>query len=239
MNKIHPQYPDHHEENQILNKLREIVFGMEDGMVSTLGAVTGIAVGSGNHYMIVLSGCVIIAVESISMGIGSYISNKSESDVDRRKLKEEKNEIADFPHEEKEELTNIYINDGWPKEFAGEMAEVASQKPELLLYEMAHHELGIIPEQIVSDAHKGVAMFFSYVIGGAIPLLPYLIFSSIKMSIPISIVATFLGLFALGSGTTKFSKRIWWRAGMEFVLLAGVATIVGYVIGRLVEGIMV
>ncbi len=236
MKNIHPQFPDHHQESRILNKLREIVFGMEDGMVSTLGAITGIAVGSGSHYTVILSGCVIIAVESISMGIGSYVSNKSESDVQSRKLKEEKDEINDFPHEEKEELKNIYVKDGWPSEFAGEMAEVASKNQDLLLHEMAHHELGIIPGKQVSNISKGVAMFFSYVIGGLIPLLPYFIFN-LKTALPISICATLIGLFSLGAGTTRFSKRVWWRAGAEFLLLASIATVVGYFIGKAVENI--
>ncbi|MBU2542591.1 VIT1/CCC1 transporter family protein [Patescibacteria group bacterium] len=237
MKNIHPQFPDHHQENGILNKLREIVFGMEDGMVSTLGAITGIAVGSGSHYTVILSGCVIIAVESISMGIGSYVSNKSESDVEKRKLKEEGVEIKRFLEEEKKELTDIYIKDGWPSEFAGEMAEVASKNEKLLLHEMAHHELGIIPDKIISNVGRGVAMFFSYIIGGSIALAPYFIFSNIKTALPFSICITLVGLFSLGVGTTRFSKRVWWRAGAEFLLLASIATVVGYVIGRVVENL--
>lgn len=237
MNKLHPQFPEHYEENSFLNKLREIVFGMEDGMVSTLGAITGIATGSGDHFTVILAGSVIIAVESISMGVGSYISNKSESDVEKRKLKEEGAEIKHFLEEEKKELTNIYISDGWPIEFAGEMAEVASKDKDLLLHEMAHHELGIIPGKKVSDIGRGVAMFFSYIIGGFVALAPYFIFSSIKTALPVSVCITLLGLFFLGAGTTKFSKRKWWKAGTEFLILASIATIVGYVIGRVVESV--
>ena len=75
----------HHQKPGIVSAIREIVFGMEDGMVSTMGAITGIAVGSGNHFVVVLSGLVIIAVESISMGVGSYLSSKSQKEVRARK----------------------------------------------------------------------------------------------------------------------------------------------------------
>ncbi len=58
-------------------RIREIVFGLEDGLVSTVGAVTGIAAGSGSTYVVVLSGLVLIIVEALSMGAGSYLSEKS------------------------------------------------------------------------------------------------------------------------------------------------------------------
>lgn len=234
MKKNHPCFPDHHSKNSIADKLRDIVFGMEDGMVSTLGAITGMAVGSGDHFTVILAGCVIISVESISMGIGSYISNKSETDVQKRKIKEEKIEITDFPKEETEELENIYLHDGWPGNLAKEMAQTAAKDKELFLHEMAHHELGIIPDNEVSNFARGVAMFFSYVIGGLLPLLPYF-FLEIKSAIVVSIVITLTGLFALGAGTTRFSKRIWWRAGVEFLTLASVATLVGYIIANVVD----
>ncbi|MDP9249058.1 MAG: VIT1/CCC1 transporter family protein, partial [bacterium] len=65
----------HHQESSVADVLKELVFGVEDGMVSTLGSVTGIAIGSGDHSLVLLAGVVIISVEAISMGIGSYISN--------------------------------------------------------------------------------------------------------------------------------------------------------------------
>jgi predicted membrane protein (TIGR00267 family) len=61
----------------IVESLREIVFGLEDSLVSTLGAVTGIAVGTGSQYVVILSGLVLIAAESMSMGAGSYLSSKN------------------------------------------------------------------------------------------------------------------------------------------------------------------
>ena len=65
-----PNFLHHHPRSPISNALREVVFGVEDGMVSTLGALTGIAIGTQNHFAVVLSGFVIVAVESLSMGIG-------------------------------------------------------------------------------------------------------------------------------------------------------------------------
>ncbi|MBU1202476.1 VIT1/CCC1 transporter family protein [Patescibacteria group bacterium] len=234
---MHDRYnPDyiHHQNSKIILAIREIVFGMEDGMVSTLGAITGIAVGSQDKFTVVLAGMVIIAVESISMGIGSYISSGSERDVIKRKLYEEKSEIEDFPHEEKKELKDIYIRDGWPIDIADKMSEVASKNKKLMLKEMAAHELNI---SILDKSHpwrNGLFMFFAYIIGGIIPLFAYFLLP-IDKAIYISIGATLAGLFVLGVATTKYTKINWLKAGFRIMILGGVALLVGYLVGHFAD----
>ena len=79
------KYNFHH---KIADSIREIIFGLEDGLVSTLGAVTGIAAGSQNTFVVILSGLVLIAVEASSMAAGSYLSSKSATAVDQASHKE-------------------------------------------------------------------------------------------------------------------------------------------------------
>lgn len=215
--------------------IREVVFGMEDGMVSTMGAITGIAAGTGNHYVVVLSGLVIISVESISMAVGSYLSNKSEKEIDERKLHEESVEIRELPEEEKIELVEMYRKDGWPAGLSNKMAEAASQDKDLFLKEMAYRELEIIPGKLASPFRNGLAMGVSYIIGGSIPLLPYLFLPLVRSSLVVSVGSTLIGLFILGVLTTKYSHRKWWKAGLEMLLLASVAGGVGFGVGQLAE----
>lgn len=70
-------------ERTIAESMREIVFGLEDSLVSTLGALTGIAIGARSSYIVILSGLVLIAAESMSMAAGSYLSSKSASATER------------------------------------------------------------------------------------------------------------------------------------------------------------
>ncbi len=227
----------HHKDSKIVSMIREIVFGAEDGMVSTLGALTGIAVGSNNHFVVILAGLVIIAVESISMGVGSYISNLSESQVNKRKLHEEKEEIKDFPSEEKEELKNIYLKDGWPEKLATEMAEVASQDKDLMLLEMAYHELYIAPQKEAHPLQRGLTMFLAYIVGGLIPLFAYFILP-ISTATIVSIIITLFALFILGASTTRYTKGSWIKTGLRVLVLGGVALLVGYLVGRLMNGLI-
>ncbi len=226
----------HYIDHKKTSLLKEVVFGIEDGMVSTLGAVTGMATATGNHFTVILSGVVIVAVESISMGVGSYLSNKSEHDMNKRKVSEEKSELEEFPEEERDELRDIYLEDGWPEEMAEKMADVASKDKDLFLKEMIYHELEIGSSgKEMKASKKGVVMFLSYILGGLIPLLPYLLVKDIYTAIPISVIVTLLGLFILGVGTTKFSKRKWWKAGFEMLGLASLAALIGYGVGQAVE----
>jgi len=228
--RYNPEYI-HHKDSRILSGIRDIVFGLEDGMVSTLGTVTGIAVGSQSHSTVILAGMVIISVESISMGIGSYISNLSEHAVIKRKLYEEKTEIEEFPEEEKKEMEQIYIRDGWPKALAIKMAAAASKDKKLLLNEMAHHELNIVPNQKRHPWRNGFFMFFAYIVGGLIPLFAYFILP-IGAAIKVSIIITLLGLFLLGSSTARYTKGNWLKMGTRVLILGGVALTAGYLIGK-------
>ena len=230
----HNQDYIHHQDGLSSALIRELVFGMEDGMVSTLGAITGIATSTNNHFFVVLSGSVIIAVESISMAVGSYLSNKSEQAIDDRIIAEEKEEIEQFPEEEKEEMVELFVKDGWSLALAKTMAEETAKKPKLMLREMAYRELNLVPDSHESAAKKGLIMFGSYIVGGMVPLLPYLLLP-VNQALWVSIPVTMAGLFILGSFTTRYSKRKWWKAGLEMLLLASVAAAIGYIVGQLVD----
>ncbi|MEK7665507.1 MAG: VIT1/CCC1 transporter family protein [Patescibacteria group bacterium] len=77
--------------------LREIIFGFEDSLVSTLGTITGVAVGSGNSDFVILTGSVLVAVEAISMAAGSYLSSKTEEEVEATHRHSRRNESREHP----------------------------------------------------------------------------------------------------------------------------------------------
>ncbi len=228
----------HHQDSRVVASIRELVFGLEDGMVSTLGSITGIAAATQNYFTVVLAGFVIVAVESISMAVGSYLSSKSERAIDERKIEEEKIELKKFPREETEELIGMYVSDGWTPELARQMAEAAAGNKELFLKEMAYRELKIIPERMENPFRNGVVMGVSYIVGGAIPIIPYF-FAPLGMAITWSIGVTLAALFILGVASGRYSGRTWWRAGFEMLGLAAMAAIIGYVVGQVVSSFIV
>lgn len=234
MKRIIRRHISRHEEGETDIYIQDIVFGIQDGMISTLGALAGIAAGSENHFFVILSGFVIIAVESVSMGVGSYISNVSEEDIEKYKLDEEAKEIKTYRKDEEKELEQLYVHDGWPEPIAGEMAETAAKDPNLMLKEMAYRELHISPERRAErkPIKDGIFMFFAYILGGMVPLIPYF-FSSVTLGIYISMLSTLVGLFLLGVFVTRFTKQNWIQVGTRMIVLGGTALVVGYYIGNL------
>lgn len=217
---------------EISSILREVVFGIEDGMVSTLGTISGIAIGSGDRDTVLLSGIVIIAVESISMAVGSYISNSSAKEVDQKTVADEKQAINDFPEVEKKELYRFFRRDGWSPAMAREMTKAASLNSRLMLKEQEYRELGIFPYYQVNPLKNAVFMYFSYIIGGLIPLTAYF-FLSVSSAIIASVSLTLIGLFLLGVGTTKYTGVKPLGAGLRLMFLGGTTFVVGIIVGNL------
>ena len=222
----------HNKNSKILDNLREIVFGIEDGMVSTLGALTGIAVATNDHFTVIISGLVIISVESISMGVGSYLSSRSIKEIESRKLAEESIQLKKSPKREKAELFEIFRKDGWPSSLALKMSEAASKNHALMLKEMAYRELAIIPNNLKSNFLNGLAMFVCYIIGGLIPLAPYFVLP-VSTALPLSIILAMFGLFLLGSLTAKLGVTKWWKNGLRILILGMISMTIGFLVGQL------
>ena len=221
----------HHKQSGIVDNIREIVFGVQDGMVSTLGAVTGVAVGTGNIPTIILAGVAIIAVESVSMAIGSYVSSDSEEKLSRRFLDEERQEINACIECEAMEAKDLFVRDGWPEALASDMAKAAEKNPKLMLKEMAYRELGINPHREHGGSiRNGITMFFAYIVGGSVPLAPYF-FLPASVAMPISMPVTLVGLFILGVFVAKYTAQHWFRAGIKLLIFGGIALAVGYLVG--------
>lgn len=225
--------PEHNHTNFNLSSIiREVVFGMEDGMVSTLGAISGIAVGSQDRYIVLLSGVVIIMVESISMGVGSYLSNRTSKEVDEYSVKEEKKIISDDIKEGKEgALIKLFKRDGWPDKLALKMADHAADDKELFLREMQYRELGISPFTKGNPIKNALFMYLAYNFGGLIPLSSYF-FLPVQKAITWSVIITLICLFVLGVGTTKFTRTSPVKSGLRIFILGGVALLVGIIVGE-------
>ncbi|MBI4003794.1 MAG: VIT1/CCC1 transporter family protein [Candidatus Omnitrophica bacterium] len=237
---LHARVREHHGitvGGAVRTRLRDAVFGTQDGLISTLGALTGIAAGTGSPTAVVVAGFVIIVVESLSMAAGSYLSSKSQREYLERLLKEEEEEIARDPEGERQELWEMYRSRGYADAEIEIIAKRLMSNPKLLLEDMAHKELGISPEALEEPFGNAVVMGTAYVAGGLIPVLPYLALPIVQ-AMPISIAGTLLALFLFGGLKGRIVKQSWWRSGVEMLAVAGVAALAGFLIGRLTNVII-
>ena len=215
-------------------RVRDAVFGTQDGLISTLGALTGIAAGTQSGEAVVIAGFVIIAVESLSMAAGSYLSSKAQREYLERLLHEEEEEIANEPEKERQEIWEMYRTRGYTDAEIEIIAKRLMSDPKLLLEDMAHKELGISTQSLEEPLGNALVMGVSYVVGGLIPVLPYVTLP-IRTAMPLSIVGTLSALFFFGGLKGRIVKQVWWRSGLEMLGVAGAAVLLGFIIGRAVD----
>ncbi len=212
-------------------RIRDAVFGTQDGLISTLGALTGIAAGTQDPRAVVIAGFVIVAVESLSMAAGSYLSSKSQREYLERLLREEEEEIRTEPEKERQEIWEMYRARGYEDREIEIIANRLMSNPQLLLEDMAHKELGIAPDALEEPFGNAFVMGTAYVLGGSVPVVPYLLLP-FHIAILVSIVGTLTALFLFGGLKGRIVKQTWWKSGLEMLSVAGMAALVGYFIGR-------
>ncbi len=216
------------------HRLRELVFGLEDGLVSTMGVITGVATGTGDRLVIVLSGIVVIFVEALSMAAGTYLSSKSESELEDVMLAEERREIRTQPEKERKELEEYYKKRGFTDSELRPIVDRFMADEDLLLEEMMHRELGIHPQRSEKPLRNAGVMWISYMVGGLFPLVPYLLWQPVQATIFASVGFTAATLFLLGAFKGHMVNLSRWKSGAEMALIGMGAGAVGYAVGAIV-----
>jgi len=218
---------------KIIRYMRQLIFGLEDSLVSTFGAITGVAAGSGDSFVVILTGMVIIFVESLSMGVGAYLSAKSESEVIEEVARKEKELISKDIEGEKEEIRAYLKKHGFKKDEIEPIVERLVKNRKLLFEEMMLHEYKMVSEPRQISINRGFVMWLAYIGGGIFPVVPYLFFP-IGQAIYYSLFFTLVVLFAVGAYKTKFTGISWWKSGLEMAALSLLAGGIGFLVGRVV-----
>ncbi|MBX3064863.1 MAG: VIT1/CCC1 transporter family protein [Anaerolineae bacterium] len=215
------------------NALRAAVLGANDGLVSNLSLIMGVAGAELSNQTILITGFAGLLAGAISMALGEWISVQSSRELYQRQLGIEASEIEHIPDEEQQELALIYEAKGLPKEQAQALATRLMSNRETALDTLSREELGLDPEELGGSAWEAAAVsFFLFSIGAIVPLLPFVFFQGITAVI-VSAVASALGLFLIGSAITLMTGRSIWYSGTRQAVFGLIAAGVTYGIGRL------
>ncbi len=217
--------------DNLLGSIRELVFGLEDSLVSTLGVVVGIAAGVADTRVVILSGVVLVVVEAVSMSAGSFLSSKSHREMLLQAIDEERHEIETEPEREREELVAMYTKRGFSPEEVGVLVKRITANKELWLEEMVAKELRINAADLEVPKKSAVVMLLSYVAGGVIPIVPFVLLQ-IRVATFVSIGVTLVALFTIGFIKGRVLSNDGVKSGAEMVAVAGSAALIGYVIGK-------
>jgi vacuolar iron transporter family protein len=213
--------------------LRASVFGVNDGLVSNFSLVMGVAGGTDDGSIVLLAGIAGLVAGAFSMASGEWISVRSQRELYENELRIEREELAAFPEEERDELEMIYRAKGVSPRAAHELAENIMDRDDVALDTLAREELGLDPSKLGSPVVAAISSFLAFALGASLPVLPFL-FSSGTAATVVAAVLSVLALFGVGAATSVFTGRHAGRAGLRMALIGAAVAAVTYLVGTAV-----
>lgn len=216
------------------NALRAAVLGANDGLVTNLSLIMGVAGAAAGHDAIVIAGVAGLLAGAISMALGEWLSVQSSRELNQRQIDIETTELEDSPEEELLELTLIYQSKGIPKEQAEEMAAAVLQNKETAVDTLVKEELGLDSEELGGSAWEAaITSFVLFAFGAILPLIPFLVLRAYH-PVWISLGFSIAGLFILGAAITFYTGKSLWYSGFRQILFGLAAAGVTFGIGKLI-----
>lgn len=226
-----------HKQSNVLEYLREIVYGGSDGIVTTFAVVAGFAgakldvVSEYSIAIILLFGLANLFADAASMGLGNILSILADKDVYRTHRNKELIEIQNNPDQEVNETLYILQSKGYSKTDAIQMTELYRKNKSFWADFMMHYELEISNPENEHPIKTGLSTFFSFLIFGSIPLLPYILFGLRENTFIIAIIFTVFALVILGLVRWKVTTQNIVRSVMEIVIIGGTSAMIAYFVG--------
>ncbi len=211
--------------------LRNMVYGANDGIVTTFAVVAGVAGANLSPKIILILGFANLVADGISMAMGSFLGTRSENQLKHEELKTEYWEIDHVPEEEAKEIERIYKDKGFKANDLKRAVEVITSDRDVWAKEMMIYELGIIPGEEESPWKNGLVTFVAFAIAGLLPLLPYIFNIPSKDNFTTAIIFTGIALFMVGALRTIFTKKNWLFSGLEMLLVGTIAATAAYAVG--------
>ena len=213
-----------------LGRLREVVFGAQDGILSTLALVTSVAVAVDQTSTVLVAGLAGALAGMISMATGAYLGSRAEQDVRRVEIEREAEELETKPAEELAELTVIFQREGRSYAEAQHMANEIAQDKDLWLRTLVEKELGISPDDTSNPVKDALVMGLSFILAALVPIVPHLVLSG-RTAIGVAVAVSLLGLFVLGVGKGRLVQRSPFFQGLEILGIGAVSAAIGYALG--------
>lgn len=216
-----------------MGRLREVVFGAQDGLLSTVALVTSLAVAVESQTTILVAGLAGALPGMISMATGALLGSRAEQDVQRAEIEREAQELETNPAEELAELVVLFQREGMTYRDARQVADEISQDRDLWLKTLVEKELGISSEVTSNPVKDALAMGLAFILGAAVPLIPHFFLTGGE-AIGVSVGATLAGLFTLGLVKGRLVQRAPLLQGLEILGVGAISACVGYALGVLI-----
>lgn len=216
-----------------LSQVREVVFGMQDGLLTTLGVVTSVVGATSNNATVLVAGFAEALAGALAMAAGEYQASKAQQELHAAEIAQERQELKDSPQEEHHELRAIFQREGLSRNSAEAVTELLAEHPELLFRTHVEKELGLRVEEFQSPARNALVIGLSFLVSALIPIFPY-IFLAPNPALLLSVALTIVALVAIGVGKAAISHHRYVRSAAEVVAIGLAAAVLTYLLGTLI-----
>ena len=212
-------------------RAREFVFGIQDGLISTVGLLSGVSAATQSRATVVLTGIAAAVTGALSMATGSYLSSRTEKEIFEKELLDQERLAADQPHLAQEALLESLTAEGLARPTAYRVVQAMSRHRDLLLRTVQEKVLGLGTADISNPLAACLVMFLSFAIGAAIPLLPFLLLP-LSLALPACWIASVVVLLGVGVFKGALTGKPLVRSGLEFAAIALGSAAVGWLLGK-------
>lgn len=216
--------------------LRDVVLGLNDGLVTTLVFVMTLGGVTADRGLLVASALAELLAGGVSMAFGGFLAARADAEIRAARVATERHEIATEPDEERRELRTIYHHKGFSGELLDAIVAHQTATPERWLSAMLHDEHGMTEQRPRRPLLSGLLVGFSFMVGAIVPILPYLFPIPPVLARGLSFLLTALAAMALGALKSRHTLKTALRSGLEFFIVAAIGAALGVVIGHVIHG---
>ena len=213
--------------------IREVVFGVNDGLVSITGIIVGVTASRMSSHQIIIAGLAAVLAAAVSMALGQYLSTVAQNEYFLAERQREYQEVKEIPDEERREVETIFRDQGFTASEVDILADRVTQDPDRWVDFMMKEELGILMDSLDNPWLTSGIMGVAVVAGAVPPILPYLLTPHARVAETWAIVLAVIVAFGLGVLKAKVAKSSWWKSGLQFLLVTAAAVVIGGVGGTL------
>lgn len=215
-------------------RIREFVFGIQDGLISTVGLLAGVQGATASNAVVIITGLTAMFAGAISMAAGSYLSSSAEKEIFDKELREAEGLAEREPYLAAESLLNALSQEGLKKEQSYRIVKLLAQEERVFLRTFQEKVFGLGTAEINRPIQGALVMGSSFVVGAIIPLLPYMILGGTK-ALYLSVALGAVTLFSVGVLKGYLAAKSLFLSGLEFFFIAVGAAVLGYLIGLAVQ----
>jgi len=216
--------------------IRDVVIGMSDGLTVPFALAAGLSGAVDNSFVVLIAGIAEVAAGSIAMGLGGFLAARSESDHYKAELEREWREVKELPEREIEEVREVFRSYGLEGEPLEQATKAVVAKPQAWVDFMMKEELGLEKPNPKRALTSALTIGGSYIVGGAIPLIPYALRLPMSSALLWSVAVTLVALAVFGAVKARFTGISMFKGAWQTALVGGLAAGVAFAIARLVSG---